>query len=109
MPIVATAIWNDERSKHRAIMRPIREKAPKLKTNCGSGVNIVRRRLKTVQTSRAEVVGNEYINHDYCERFFSREMLVDGGRKEEKRGTYEARKAKKLLHLWMIVLVTSRN
>lgn len=38
-----------------------------------------------MQTSRAEVVGNEYINHDYCELFFSREMLVDGSGRGKKR------------------------
>jgi len=55
-----------------------------LKANCSIGAHIVRQQLKTVQTSRAEVVGNEYINHDYCELFFSREM-VDRSRREKKR------------------------
>lgn len=32
-----------------------------------------------------KVVGNEYINHDYCELFFSREMLVDRSGREKKR------------------------
>lgn len=35
--------------------------------------------------SCAEVVGNEYINHDYCGLFFSRVMLVDGSGRERKR------------------------
>jgi hypothetical protein len=48
-------------------------------------VNIVRQQLKTVQTNRAEVVGNEYINHDCCTLFFSREILADGSKREKKR------------------------
>jgi len=38
-----------------------------------------------VQTSCAEMVGNEYTNHDYCELFFFRMMLVDRSRKEKKK------------------------
>lgn len=44
-----------------------------------------------MQTSCAEVVGNEYINHDYCEFFFSREMLVDGSDGREKKRTRNVR------------------
>lgn len=66
---------NDRRPECRAIMRTV-EKCSKIgnKAPVSRRENIARRQLKTAQTSRVEVpVGNEYINHDYCEvAFFSR-------------------------------------
>lgn len=74
---------NDRRPECRAIMHRAEKRSEienKSRDRTSRSENIARRQLKaSANESRVEVlVGNEYINHDYCEVAFF--LTLDAGR-----------------------------